>query len=282
MNANATVLVGTDGSESADIAVRWATQEAERRDGTLRIICAFDPSWTTAPLSKGRLEAHAEATLSAARAAVHEIAPHVPVETEAVAHDPVEAILHDAAHAALAVVGNRGRGGFASLLLGSVGQRVATHAPCSVAVVRGRANAFEGPVIVGLDGPEANRFSLTAAFAAAAARRAPVLAVHAYHVPMAAFTPGMPILLDPEHEVAAAADYIERSLRPWRDKFPDVPVETQILAGGPARLLVGFSHLAQLLVVGTRGHGVVGGTLLGSVGLQLLHHAECPVLIARG
>jgi nucleotide-binding universal stress UspA family protein len=54
-----------------------------------------------------------------------------------------------------------------------------------------------------------------------------------------------------------------------------------VARGNPARILVGASHTAQLIVVGNRGHGSLVGTMLGSVSLQLLHHADCPVLIAR-
>jgi len=51
--------------------------------------------------------------------------------------------------------------------------------------------------------------------------------------------------------------------------------------GEPADLLTAMSAAASLVVVGTRGHGGVTGMLLGSVGQKLLHHAHCPVMIAR-
>jgi len=46
-------------------------------------------------------------------------------------------------------------------------------------------------------------------------------------------------------------------------------------------VLTETSVSASLVVVGSRGHGSVAGTLLGSVGLQMVHHADCPVLIVR-
>ena len=132
------------------------------------------------------------------------------------------------------MVGSRGRGGFASLLLGSVSQRVATHAPCPVVVVRGREDVADGPVAVGVDD-------------------------------------------------SAAAEHarLEELLSPWRLKFPEVPVEVLVSHDSPAAVLNGVSHGAQLVIVGSRGHGTVAGALLGSAGLQLLHHADCPVWIAR-
>jgi nucleotide-binding universal stress UspA family protein len=60
-----------------------------------------------------------------------------------------------------------------------------------------------------------------------------------------------------------------------------VPVESVVVTGQPAEVLTGLSATAQLVVVGTRGHGGFAGLLLGSVGQQLAHHADCPVLIAR-
>jgi nucleotide-binding universal stress UspA family protein len=48
-----------------------------------------------------------------------------------------------------------------------------------------------------------------------------------------------------------------------------------------AAVLVGVSHKAQLVIVGSHNHGVIAGTILGSTSMQLLHHADCPVYITR-
>lgn len=71
------------------------------------------------------------------------------------------------------------------------------------------------------------------------------------------------------------------SCSPWRDKYPHVPVEELVTRHNAARVLVGVSHTAQLVVAGNRGSGVFSRTVLGSVTAQLLHDADCPVLIAR-
>lgn len=74
---------------------------------------------------------------------------------------------------------------------------------------------------------------------------------------------------------------LAEQLASWLAKYPEIRVETVLTHESAASALVEASRHAQLVVVGSRGHGVVAGTLLGSAGLQLLHHAECPVYIAR-
>jgi nucleotide-binding universal stress UspA family protein len=80
---------------------------------------------------------------------------------------------------------------------------------------------------------------------------------------------------------AAAADELNAALASWRDKYPTVPVRAVIGPGSPAKNLVELSSEAGLLIVGNRGHGALVGSLLGSVCLQLLHHADCPVMIVH-
>ncbi|MET8148578.1 universal stress protein [Actinoplanes sp. NPDC049668] len=74
---------------------------------------------------------------------------------------------------------------------------------------------------------------------------------------------------------------LEEQLAPWRAKYPQVPVEVLLTHESAASALVKASAGAQLVVVGSHGRGGITGTLLGSAGLQLLHHAECPVYINR-
>jgi len=79
----------------------------------------------------------------------------------------------------------------------------------------------------------------------------------------------------------ATTHELEAALAPWREKYPRLPVKGLVGRGSAAKVLVDVSGSAALVVVGSRGHGGLVGTLLGSVGLQLLHHAECPVMIVH-
>jgi len=281
------IVVGVDGSHRSFGAVRWAAQEAQRQGTSLKIVNVYEWDWPagrrgSADVLREWAAQRADETLDAAVEQAHDAAPTVTVERAAVHGDPVWILLDAAATASLVVVGNRGRGGFGSLLLGSVGQRLATHAPAPVVVVRGRLDEHSGPVVVGLDGSASSLDALALAFKAAAERRTSVVAVRAYQPPLPPWGPEIePIVYDAKAEDAHLHSELDALMAPWRDKFPGVATETLVAHGSAAKVLVDLSSTAQLVAVGTRGHGDVAATLLGSVGLQLLHHAHCPVLIAR-
>jgi nucleotide-binding universal stress UspA family protein len=94
----------------------------------------FAPTLDQATLDAFR--AGAETIVNEAAAAATELQPTIECEGKAVQEQPAEALLQEARDAELIVVGNRGHGGFASLLLGSVSHQVVQHAPCPVTVVR--------------------------------------------------------------------------------------------------------------------------------------------------
>ncbi|WIM92857.1 universal stress protein [Actinoplanes oblitus] len=277
------VLVGTDGSAPAQAAVRWAAVEAQRRGTTLTVLCAYDPAGAALPWRSRQDPATAavlaEATVADARAALGALAPTVSVRTVVAPGQPAAVLLQHSGDAGLLVVGHRGRGGLTSLLLGSVGQRVSTHARCTTAVVRGRSFAIDGPVVVGVDSSPGGRAALRAALDAARLRHAPVLALHAYAEALPPVASGLHPTLPtgPEELAKSRMDEVVGLLAGGQADFPDVQVRSQVAAGSAAGLLVGASYHAQLMVVGNHGRG----SPLGSVGQQLLHHADCPVLIAR-
>lgn len=139
-----TILVGVDGSECAKAALAFAAREAALRGAYLRIVCTWEsPAWVSMGLLAPSPDAftghreHAEAVVREAVARAGELAPSVPCEGKALEGQPADVLLQVAHDATLLVVGCRGRGGFTSLLLGSVSQQVVQHAPCPVVVVRG-------------------------------------------------------------------------------------------------------------------------------------------------
>jgi nucleotide-binding universal stress UspA family protein len=279
------IVVGVDGSPASDAALLWAAHEAVRRGCELSVVHVFD--WRVlgarAPIggpfaddARGRADKLVAAAVAEAQAKV----PGVNVHGEALLGSTGATLVAASASADLVVLGSRGRGGFASLLLGSVGQQVATHASGPVVIVRGRPEAL-GPVVVGVDGSDAADQALGIAFDEAKLRGAGIVAIRVYTHPTFWGTDVPPIQEDSEERRKIELEALLDDLAPWKEKYADVAIEAVVLDGNSAEVLTGLSSTAQLMVVGTRGHGGFSGLLLGSVSLQLLHHSDCPVLITR-
>ncbi|GHJ08855.1 hypothetical protein TPA0907_32220 [Micromonospora humidisoli] len=282
--AGAPVVVGVDGSRSALDAVGVAAREAVARNRPLRVVHAFIWPLFGVPLGPapvgppdGGLRNEAERIVTEAVAEAGKIAPELTVTGYLSDGAPTPVLLREARDAALVVLGTRGLGGFAGLLIGSVAVQVSARADCPVLVVRGEPRA-DGPVLVGVDGSALSTEALGFAFAAAAQRDTGLLAVHAWLTP-APIGPGdvLPLVYD----VEALAAEEERALAGWSQRYPDVPVTRRLVPGAAARVLVEASASAQLTVVGAHGRGALGGVLLGSVSHAVLHHGHGPLVIVR-
>ncbi len=142
MSASPRIVVGFDGSDHSRRALEWAVAEASLRGAALCVLYA----WLIVPIAvpdldysadEDELQRRAEEFLADAVSASVPSDGRVEVELRVVNGRPAEALLEAAADAALLVVGSRGLGGFAGLLLGSVSSQCAHHAPCPVVVVHG-------------------------------------------------------------------------------------------------------------------------------------------------
>ncbi len=281
------IVVGVDGSRCGSAALRWAAAEASRREARLRVVCAYE-----IPRLSGRIDAqseleqaareHANDVVASAAAEARDLLPDLTITTATAAGSPARVLLEAAATAAAVVMGNRGRGGFASLLLGSTCQQVATHAPSLAVVVRGRGATAAGPIVVGCDGSQPSEFALSVAFSQALSRGCGLVAIRTFAVPAPIW--GMdvpPSAFDTEEIQRLEQEELNRSVEPLVERYPSVPVESSVLPGLASRALTTTAEGGQLLVVGASGHTGLAGALLGSVVLYVLHHADCPVLVAH-
>jgi nucleotide-binding universal stress UspA family protein len=133
------IVVGVDGSEAGRHALQWAVDEARRRNAVVEAVHVWHQPFVTgyaymAEIDLGSFEDDARQVLDTAVDSV-DVSGVPAIERKFVPGGAAAVLVDEAKGAALLVVGSRGRGGFAGLLLGSVSQQVAHHAPCPVVIV---------------------------------------------------------------------------------------------------------------------------------------------------
>jgi nucleotide-binding universal stress UspA family protein len=140
-------------------------------------------------------------------------------------------------------------------------------------------------IVVGIDGSDASKNALRWAVEDARARGAEVVALHAYEAPVPVLDAAPATPVDLPGLVAEAHDdaqqFVTKVVAEVIGSVVSVDVAPIAVEDEPARALVDASRDADLLVVGSHGHGL-SGLLLGSVSHECAQHAECPVVIFRG
>ncbi len=279
------IVVGTDGSDNAAEAVRWAKLEADVRGLPLTAVMAwdyldqrhadgrqdFDPGYSEAD-ARAALDAALDAALGDDSGGVQRLA-----ECE----KPAKALLDAGANAELIVVGARGLGGFKGLLLGSTSQHVLHHSSRPVAVVRhDSASRFDATnrVAVGVDGSPEAVHALRWAVNEARARNAALSVVHAWHMPYAGIHPFVGDAYDSKLFVRAGNEVVDQALGEVAPPA-ELQIDRHVAHGSAAQALLDAGGEADLVVVGARGLGGFTGMVLGSVSQHVARHATCPVVV---
>jgi nucleotide-binding universal stress UspA family protein len=285
------VVVGMDGSDTGRAAVEYAAALAARRGVPLHLVHAFEPTqYEVRPMIGWRPDATGVMRSAAQRLIDQTVEvlglayPDLPVVASLAPGSAEVTLIDESRRASALVVGARGTGGFAALVVGSTTLHVSAHAHCPVIAVPVPGD-YEPPrrgVVVGVDGSTLSDDAIAFAFEVAEETKQPLLAVHAWTDPTrTGVGVMMPVIYDPQIVSQEEQVVLAEAMAGWGDKHPDVAVTHRVVHAHPVQALVTESATAQLLVVGSHGRGDLRSLLLGSVGHGVLHHAKVPIAIVR-
>ncbi len=295
------ILLAVDGSVSSDRAIQLVSSLELPPDSLVRVVSvqerfadALSVSWAAVGDSSPSLDTGEDADARHRREAIARaegtlMTPGRKVEGFLLHGRPGSAIVDEAAamSADLLVVGSRGHGRIATMLLGSTASEIVDHAPCPVLVAR---HHHLGPVAFADDGSSSarNAESVFTRWPVFAGEAISVITVAETAVPVAAgFTPGM---YDQTYaSYAASADETRSAVRDEAEgeahRLADLGLDARAitLEGDPSTEIVRFAAEREIatVVMGTRGRTGLTRLILGSVARNVLLHASCSVLIVR-
>ncbi|GAA2304402.1 universal stress protein [Streptomyces kunmingensis] len=287
------VVAAVDGSDDSKRALRWALAEAARRDADLRIVHVrqYAPHLQPAVLVAGPDEPADDPVIGDVRKELEGREGPPPLEFISREGVPAAVVPEMSNEAQLLVLGSRGRGGFASLLLGSNGVAAARDAACPVVVVPPPGRAVHGDVpvkggprvVVGLQTDDRDETVLGFAFEHAARTGARLQVVAAYPWPTlawSAFGDFTPTTVDQEAAERETVRLATEVVADRRKSHPKVEVDLYVAPGDAAGHLVANSREAELVVVGRhRRRFTRPAPILGSVTQAVLLHAASPVAV---
>jgi len=298
------IIVGLDDSPSAKAGLRWAAEQAIRRQAVLRAIHVFDwpygPEDTTVD-ARGK---NANVTFDAAQAAYvagitkvfDDISPRPDWLIQFATGEPGPVLVRQSHDSQLLVVGTREHVGLGRLLTGSISHYCLSRAGCPVVSVptlteAGRAEVpDEGAIdsgvnkdeiVVGVELSASARAALRWAAEQARATRQSLRAVHAVDVsPDFNMQLGMGAMDVPINASAMDAPDRDAIMAVFDSIQPESDWRLEFFSGQAGQVLLAESVGAALLVVGTKEHVGIGRLVYGSVSHYCLSHAQCSAVVA--
>lgn len=297
------VVVGYDGSTTAQSALVWAVREAGARGRPLHLLHTVRYADGLGMALDLDIDPDRDEVAIAGVEQVEQLAPGLAVTTETRAGGAAAWLVERSAQADLVVVGGHGTHAARAVLVGATAPQVAAHSRCPVVVVQPDSKAspprppkrsvfserhgdlsdestLAGQVVVGVDGSDSCTGAIAFAFDRASRLGLGLVALGCWW-----WQESGPFM-------AAADDFgwdsairdrelrlVSEHLAGWSERYPDVDVHTILVHGNPVDVLIEEADRSELLVLGTRGRGGFAGLMLGSVSLRVLSAARRPVAV---
>lgn len=258
------VIVGIDGSDTAIQAAEWAVDEAVTRGAPLRLVYVTKATHLGAEDYYEDVH-HADASLKAARAAVEATGKPVHVETRILEGRPGTSLVAASWDAGMVCVGSVGIGRYARAILGSTATELAEAAHCPVAIIRPQSGKHRRDInwiVVAAKQQPGNDAVVEQAMKEAALRRAPVL------------------LLGDRQDAEGVPDRLERQVRGWKQRYPDVHIYPVANSADVANFLKEHDERVQLAVIGGADADELAD-IVGPTGHPVFHHADSSALVVR-
>ncbi len=280
--SSGSVVVGIDGSPCSDGALDWAVEQAALEARPLTVVHGAAPMnipsvglYPSGSFGAGHLvdEARdwAETVLDAAAARARDRQPGVELQQVVSVADPRTALFELGERAEMIVLGSRGRGPVASLLLGSVSVSVARQASCPVVVWRmGDQPQPRRRILLGIDGTQHSLSAIAFAYRMASLRRSALTVLYCTAIP----APVTPVQEDgPWPDLSAERALVSESLAGMATTYPEVSVEVEMVDGFADHSLIAASREHDLVVVGHQRIGHLKELIHDSVATAVLEHA---------
>jgi nucleotide-binding universal stress UspA family protein len=278
-----TIIVGIDGSSRGLEALALGRRLAEASGAALLVAAAYEPE--IYPPAEDEIVAPRTAAKEALAQARAALGGFTAWEPRLLAAGSPAAALHRLAEreeADLVVVGSTHRGALGRVLPGSVGERLLHGSRCPVAVT---PHGYEAPardglasVAAGFDGSQAAQAVVAVAADLATALDARLRLVRALPIPSPT-NPAFGTMSYHETVEAMRRNALEATHAAAAELPAELGLETRVVDGEPVDVLADVSRDADLLVLGSRGHGPLRRVLLGGVSGALLERAACPVIV---
>ena len=283
-----TVVAGIDGSDSALGGVRWAAEVAAAYALPLtlmHVIPKLDWHFAAPPVGN-EPSADGDEVLGAAEVVVRSAHPGLEIRA-AVVKGAVATALGEASESARVLV--VGTGAADHRALGGHAVKIAHRTHCPVVIWRtpvARRTGKPLPVVVGIDESDDSTRALAEAFDIASALHAPLTVVHMWEIGQAVGMGDLGGLGNMDWTLLELLETQQRRrmdelVAPLAGKYRNAHVSKVFKDISPAKGLTELSREAQLVVIGSHGRGKIADSVLGSVSQNLIHHAECPVLVVR-